>query len=85
MDSMSAVGVGFVLLLAWIVLQWRRQVQLDKQVDELLIISDSLSRTEGRRAHRILMRDATIGDIIKDLPPVAGGADTDPYERPPAA
>jgi hypothetical protein len=43
---------------------------LEQQLEELLIISDSLNRTEGRRARKIAWRDKTIGDLVRELPPI---------------
>jgi hypothetical protein len=45
---------------------------LERQIEELLTLSDSLNRTEGRRARQIAWRDKTIGDLVRELPPVAG-------------
>jgi hypothetical protein len=40
---------------------------LERQIDELLIISDSLNRTEGRRARKIAWRDKTVGDLVREM------------------
>jgi hypothetical protein len=45
-----------------------RKVELEARIDDLLTISDSLNRTEGRRARKIAMRHASIGEIIRDIP-----------------
>jgi hypothetical protein len=79
MELLGTAGVGFVVAMSWILMKWRAHVQLDRKLEELLIVSDSMNRTEGRRAYKILNRDATIGDIIRDLPPVESRADTHPY------
>ena len=77
MELVVAVGVGLVLVLAWVCVKWRREVELDRQLEALAVTWDSL--TEGQRARRVQMRDATIGEIIRELPPVDSGADTHPY------
>lgn len=46
---------------------------LEQQIEELLVISDSLNRTEGRRARKIAWRDKSIGDLVRELPPVDAG------------
>ena len=40
---------------------------LDRQIDDLLTISDSLNRTQGRRAHKIAWRDKSIGDLVRAM------------------
>jgi hypothetical protein len=40
---------------------------LEAQIDDLLVISDSLNRTQGRRARQILWRDKTIGDLVREM------------------
>jgi hypothetical protein len=45
-----------------------RKVELEARIDDLLTISDSLNRTRGRRARKIAMRHASIGEIIRDIP-----------------
>jgi len=63
-----------VLMLGWGWLKLyslrRRRVELEERIEDLLTISDSLNRTEGRRAYRIAMRHATIGDVVRQIPPV---------------
>jgi hypothetical protein len=46
----------------------RREAELQRRVDELLVISDSLNRTQGRRARKITMGQASIGQIIRQIP-----------------
>lgn len=46
---------------------------LEQQIEELLVISDSLNRTEGRRARKIAWRDKSIGALVRELPPVDAG------------
>lgn len=76
MEPVVAVGVGLVLVLAWVCVKWRREVELDRQLEALTVTWDSL--TEGQRARRVQMRDATISEIIRELPPVDSGAPTHP-------
>ena len=45
-----------------------RKVELERSIEDLLTISDSLNRTQGRRARKISMRHASIGEIIRDIP-----------------
>jgi hypothetical protein len=45
-----------------------RKIELEGRIEDLLTISDSLNRTRGRRARKITMRHASIGDIIRDIP-----------------
>ena len=45
-----------------------RKVEMEGRIEDLLTISDSLNRTQGRRARKITMRHASIGEIIKDIP-----------------
>jgi hypothetical protein len=78
MTSTFWVCVGTSALLAW---SWwtlrkmkARKVELEARIDDLLTISDSLNRTEGRRARKIAMRHASIGEIIRDIP----GLDAEP-------
>jgi hypothetical protein len=78
MTSTFLLCVGASVLLAW---SWwtlrkmrARKVELEARIDDLLTISDSLNRTEGRRARRIAMRHASIGEIIRAIP----GLDAEP-------
>jgi hypothetical protein len=72
MASAFWVCVGSSVLLAWS--WWRlrkmkaRKIELEGRIEDLLTISDSLSRTQGRRARKIAMRHASIGEIIRDIP-----------------
>jgi hypothetical protein len=60
-------GAGFISLLAWLWVQWRRQTLLDKKLARLVAVSDV--RTDERLGYD-LTRAVTIGDIIRELPPV---------------
>ena len=62
---MAVVAVGWKLYMMKL-----DKEPLEQQIDELLIISDSLNRTEGRRARKIAWRDKSIGDLVRELPPV---------------
>jgi hypothetical protein len=44
------------------------QGRVEARIDDLLTISDSLNRMQGRRARKIAMRHASIGEIIRDIP-----------------
>ena len=72
MASAFWVCVGTSALLAWSWWKVRkmkaRKIELEARIDDLLTISDSLNRTEGRRARKIAMRHASIGEIIRDIP-----------------
>ena len=72
MVSAFWVCVGTSLLLAWSWWMLRkmkaRKIELEGRIDDLLTISDSLNRTQGRRARKIAMRHASIGEIIRDIP-----------------
>jgi hypothetical protein len=72
MVSAFWVSVGTSVLLAWCWWKWRkmnaRKRDLENRIEDLLTISDSLNRTQGRRARKITMRHATIGKIIRDIP-----------------
>ena len=66
------VCVAASVLLAWSWWKLRkmktRKVELERRIEDLLVISDSLNRTQGRRARKITMRHASIGEIIRDIP-----------------
>lgn len=68
------VCVSASVLLAWS--WWKlhrmkaRKIELEGRIEDLLTISDSLDRTQGRRARRVAMRHASIGEIIRDIPSV---------------
>jgi hypothetical protein len=72
MGSTFWVCVATSVMLAWSWWKLRkmkaRKVELEARIDDLLTISDSLNRTQGRRAHKIAMRHASIGEIIRDIP-----------------
>jgi hypothetical protein len=72
MGSTFWVCVGTSVMLAWSWWKLRkikaRKVELEARIDDLLTISDSLNRTRGRRARKIAMRHASIGEIIRDIP-----------------
>ena len=74
MTSAFWVCVGTSVLLAWS--WWKprrmkaRKAELEGRIEDLLTISDSLDRTQGRRARRVAMRHASIGEIIRDIPSV---------------
>jgi hypothetical protein len=72
MVSAFWVCVGASVLLAWSWWKLRkmkaRKRDLENRIEDLLTISDSLNRTQGRRARKITMRHATIGEIIRDIP-----------------
>jgi len=53
-----------------------RKVELEGRIEDLLTISESLNRTQGRRARKIAMRHASIGEIIRDLPGLDGEPQT---------
>jgi hypothetical protein len=72
------MGSAFwICVVASVVLAWgwwklrkmkARKIELEERIEDLLTISDSLNRTQGRRAHKITMRHASIGEIIRDIP-----------------
>ena len=66
------VCVAASVLLAWSWWKLRKmktcKVELERRIEDLLVISDSLNRTQGRRARKITMRHASIGEIIRDIP-----------------
>ena len=72
MVSAFWVCVAASVLLAWSWWKLRkmkaRKVELEGRIEDLLTISDSLNRTQGRRARKITMRHASIGEIIRDIP-----------------
>jgi hypothetical protein len=72
MGSTFWVCVGTSVMLPWSWWKLRqmkaRKVELEGRIDDLLTISDSLNRTQGRRARKIAMRHASIGEIIRDIP-----------------
>jgi hypothetical protein len=76
MELASAVVVVFASILGWFLMQWRRQVLLDKQVARLVAVSDA--RTKERLGYEVT-RAVTIGDIIRELPPVNEKRDTRAY------
>jgi hypothetical protein len=73
--------VSASVLLAWSLWKLRemkaRKIELEGRIEDLLTISDSLNRTQGRRARKIAMRHASIGEIICDIP----GLDVGPHAR----
>ena len=75
------VCVSASVLLAWSWLKLRkmkaRKIELEGRIEDLLAISESLNRTQGRRARKIAMRHASIGEIIRDIP----GLDVGPQAR----
>jgi len=75
------VCVATSVLLAWSWWKLRRmkarKVELEGRIEDLLTISESLNRTQGRRARKIAMRHASIGEIIRDIP----GLDVGPHAR----
>lgn len=72
MASAFWVCGGASVLLAWSWWKLRkmkaRKIELEGRIEDLLTISDSLNRTRGRRARKIAMRHASIGEIIRDIP-----------------
>ena len=72
MTSAFWVCVVASVLLAWSWWKLRkmkaRKVEMEGRIEDLLTISDSLNRTQGRRARKIAMRHASIGEIIRDIP-----------------
>ena len=60
------------ICLAWLWVQWRRQTLLDKKLVRLVAVSDV--RTDERLGYE-LTRAVTIGDIIRELPPVGDKRD----------
>jgi hypothetical protein len=66
----AGVAAGVLLVWGW----WKlrkmkaRKVELERRIEDLLTISDSMNRTQGRRARKIAMRHASIGEIIRDIP-----------------
>jgi hypothetical protein len=74
------VCVATSVLLAWSWWKFRRmkarKVELEGRIEDLLTISESLNRTQGRRARKIAMRHASIGEIIRDLPGLDGEPQT---------
>jgi hypothetical protein len=81
MASAFWVCVGTSVLLAWSWWKLRkmkaRKIELEGRIEDLLTIADSLNRTQGRRARRIAMRHASIGEIIRDIP----NLDVEPQAR----
>lgn len=81
MASAFWVCVGTSVLLGWSWWKLRkmkaRKIELEGRIEDLLTISDSLDRTQGRRARKIAMRHASIGEIIRDVP----GLDVEPQAR----
>jgi hypothetical protein len=73
MDLMSAFGVGFVAILLWFCMQWRQKVMLDKKIARLAAIA--AIRTDEHLGYE-LTRGVTIGDIIRELPPLNDKQDT---------
>jgi len=57
--------------LAWVLLTWLHQVRLNYQLNKLLKAANNPDRAQSRHAAGKRGRDASIGDIIRDLPPVA--------------
>lgn len=72
MVSAFWVCVAASMLLGWSWWKLRkmksRKIELERRIEDLLTISDSLNRTHGRRAHKITMRQASIGKIIREIP-----------------
>ena len=71
MASAFCVCAGTSLLLAWSLKLRKvraRKVELVGRIEDFLTISDSLNRTQGRRAQKIVMSHASIGEIIRDIP-----------------
>ena len=72
MASAFWMCVGTSVLLAWSWWKLRkmkaRKIELEGRIEDLLTISDSLNRTQGRRARKIAMRHTSIGEIIRDIP-----------------
>jgi hypothetical protein len=72
MASAYWVAVGICMFLAWSWWKLRkmkaRKIELEGRIGDLLTISDSLDRTQGRRARKIAMRHASIGEIIREIP-----------------
>jgi hypothetical protein len=70
---MLVVGAVAAVCLVLAAVVWKLWIfRLDKatleaQIDDLLVISDSLNRTQGRRARQILWRDKTIGDLVREM------------------
>jgi len=75
--------VAASVLLAWSWWKLRkmkaRKLELERSIEDLLTISDSLNRTQGRRARKISMRHASIGEIIRDIPGLEPEAPTQRY------
>jgi hypothetical protein len=73
MELASVVVVVFSSILGWFLMQWRRQVLLDKQVARQVALSDA--RAKERLGYEVT-RAVTIGDIIRELPAVDEKRDT---------
>ena len=69
--ELAMLAAGAVLVLAaatWKIWVLRLdRAQREAQLEDLLAISDSLNRTEGRRARKILWRDKTVGDLVREM------------------
>ena len=70
---MVVVWAAVVLCVVLAAIVWKLWIlRLDKaslqaQIDDLLTISDSLNRTQGRRARQVLWRDKTVGDLVREM------------------
>ena len=62
------VAASMFLAWSWWKLRKMKALELERSIEDLLTISDSLNRTQGRRARKITMRHASIGEIIRDIP-----------------
>jgi hypothetical protein len=75
MDVAVSVVAGFVSILAWVGMQWRRHALLDRNLARLVAVSEVLNGSEERVEYGVA-RDVKINDIIRDLPPVDTERDT---------
>ena len=73
-DSMNLAMWGLAVLCALVTaIGWKlcmmklSKATLEAQIDDLLIISDSLNRTHGRRARKILWREKSVGDLVREM------------------
>lgn len=67
--ALAAGGVCLVIgAVAWKLWILRlKKSTLKRQIDDLMTISDSLNRTEGRQARKVLWRDKTVGDLVREM------------------
>jgi len=72
-------AASVLLAWSWWKLRKMKALELERSIEDLLTISDSLNRTQGRRARKITMRHASIGEIIRDIPGLEPEAPTQRY------